>query len=274
MAPSDPDQLLSGLTDWVTLTVASTPAGARREVKVRALESDTAVRRHDWIEHNRREVERLSGGKLGYVFLTNFVDDGSKDFVRQFYPQRDKMGLIFDVRWNWGGFTSQAILDVLRRQRAGIYVNREGAVSPLPGAVAPKVMTTIINYGSASDGDQFPFFFRKSGLGKLIGERTWGGVQGINGPWRLRDGSFITIPKDSLSSLDGHWVIENKGVTPDVRVSSAVEEGLSAGDVQLGVAVQSTLTQLRHNVYRSQRAPQPLPAYSIGGNVPGASFAR
>lgn len=272
VAPQTPDQLLSGLSDWVTLTVASSPAGLRHEVKVRALNSDTAVRRHDWIEHNRREVERLSAGKLGYVFLTNFVAEGSKDFIRQFYPQRNKAGLIFDVRWNWGGFTSQAVLDILRRQRAGIFVNREGAISPLPGAVAPKIMTTIMNYGSASDGDQFPFFFRKFGLGKLIGERTWGGVQGINGPWRLMDGSFITIPKDSLSSLDGEWIIENEGVAPDVRVPSAVEEGLFRGDIQLRAAVQTTLAQLRRNLPPSQRAPRPLPAYPLAGNVPGASF--
>ena len=99
----------------------------------------------------------------GYVFLSDFDAEGSKDFVCQFYPERDKAGLIFDVRWNGGGFTSQAVL-VLRRQRAGIFVNRKGAVSPLPGATAPKVMTMIITYGSASDGDQFPFFFHKLGL--------------------------------------------------------------------------------------------------------------
>ena len=274
MAPSDPDQLLSGRSGQVTLTIAATPAGVRHEVKVRVLVDDTAVRRHDWIEHNRREVERLSGGKLGYVFLTDFADEGSKDFIRQFYPQRDKAGLIFDVRWNRGGFTSQAVLDVLRRQRAGMFVNREGAVSPLPGATAPKVMRTIINYGSASDGDQFPFFFRRFGLGKVIGERTWGGVQGINGPWRLMDGSSIWIPKDSLSSLDGHWVIENEGVAPDARVPSAIEEVLSHGDVQLNAAVQSALAQLRREAPPALKAPHPLPAYPVGGNVPGASFAH
>ena len=82
----------------------------------------------------RKKVDRLSRGRLGYIFLTDFNAEGSKDFVRQFYPQRDKEGLVFDVRWNRGGFTSQAVLDVLRREHAGIFVNREGSVSPLPGA--------------------------------------------------------------------------------------------------------------------------------------------
>ncbi len=211
-APETPRQLLSGLSGPVTLGVASTPASIRREIKVRVLDARRRHCRppHNWIEANRLEVERLSKGKAGYVFLSNFAAEGSKDFVRQDYPQRDKAGLIFDVRWNGGGFTSQAVLDVPRRQQAGIFVNREGAVSPLPGATAPKVLTMIINYGSASDGDQFPFFFRNCGLGKLVGERAWGSVQGINGPWRLMDGSSITIPKDSLASLDGHWVLETR----------------------------------------------------------------
>ena len=271
--PNDPDSLLAGQTKEVTLTVASSSTGARREVKVTPLVDDTAVRRHDWIKHNREEVDRLSQGRLGYIFVTDFHAEGSRDFVRQFYPQRDKEGLIFDVRWNRGGFTSQAVLDVLRRERAGIFVNREGAVSPLPTATAPRVMVTITNYASASDGDQFPFFFRKFGLGKLVGEQTWGGVQGINGPWKLMDGSSITIPKDSLASLDAHWVIENEGVKPDIAVEPPPDEAVTHTDSELEVAVKTALEQLGHNPLPILKAPHALPAYPPGGNVPGATFA-
>ena len=236
------------------------------------LADETNVRRHDWIEGNREEVNRLSGGRLGYIFLTDFNVEGSKDFVRQFYPQRDKAGLIFDVRWNRGGFTSQAVLDVLRRELAGVFVNREEAVSPLPSATAPRVMVTLTNYASASDGDQFPFFFRQFKLGNLVGERTWGGVQGINGPWKLMDGSFITIPKDSLASLDAHWVIENEGVAPDVPVEPPPDEAVTHDDSQLKVAVKTALEQLGRNPLPMLKAPDALPAYPPGGNVPGASF--
>ncbi len=272
LSPADPDSLLAGQTNDVALTIASTPTGPRHEIKVTPVADDTAVRRHDWIEHNREEVNRLSMGRLGYIFVTDFNAEGSKDFVRQFYPQRDKEGLVFDVRWNRGGFTSQAVLDVLRRKPAGIFSNREGAVSPLPGATAPRSMVTLTNYASASDGDQFPYFFRKLGLGKLVGERTWGGVQGINGPWRLMDGSSITIPKDSLASLDGHWIIENEGVTPDIAVEPPPDEAVTHRDLELEVAVRTALEQLSQGPPQTPKAPAPLPAYPPGGNVPGAQF--
>jgi tricorn protease len=204
--------------------------------------------------------------------MYDFNEEGSKEFVRQFYPQRNKAGLVIDVRWNYGGFTSQAILDVLRRELAGVFVNRERAVTPLPAATAPRVMVTLINDGSSSDGDQFPYFFRKFGLGKLVGERTWGGVQGINGAWGLMDRSSIWIPKDALASLDGHWVIENDGVTPDIPVTAAPDESVTGKDAQLTVAVETALEQLGRSPAKTFLAPKLLPAYPAGGNVPGASF--
>jgi tricorn protease len=270
--PEDPDKLLAGLTSEVTLTIGPGPSGPSREIKVQPLTDDTRLRRHDWVEHNRSEVDRLSHGRLGYIFLTDFSAEGAAGFVRQFYPQRDKEGLIFDVRWNVGGFTSQSVIDVLRRELAGVFVNREEALSTLPTATAPRAMVTITNYNSSSDGDQFPFFFRKFNLGKLVGERTWGGVQGINGDWTLMDGTPFTIPKDSLASLDGHWIIENEGVAPDIPVEPPPDEAVTHGDLELEVAVRTALEQLTLRPPLILKAPSPLPAYPPQGNVPGASF--
>ena len=145
-APSTPDELLAEITTEVTLSIASDPFGPRRDVHVMPLTDDTRLRRHDWIDHNRAEVDRLSGGRLGYIFVTDFGAEGAADFVRQFYPQREKDGLIFDVRWNSGGFTSQSVLDVLRREIMGVFVNREEALSTLPTAVTPRTMVAIANY--------------------------------------------------------------------------------------------------------------------------------
>ncbi len=274
IAPANPDSLLSGITGDVKLTLASSALGKRHVIEVQAVVDDTSVRREAWIEDNRREVDQLSGGQLGYMFLADFESEGSKAFVRQFYPQRNKAGLVIDVRWNRGGFTSQAVLDVLRRKRAGFFVNREAAISPLPSSTAPKVMVTIINYASASDGDQFPYFFRKFGLGRLVGERTWGGVQGINGPWRLMDGSYITIPKDSLAALSGKWIIENEGVTPDLAVFARPEEAVTHTDAQLRAATRWAIAQIKRTPPHPLKAPSPLPAYPPAGNVPGASFTH
>lgn len=240
---------------------------------VQPADDELPLRNMDWVARNRATVSRLSGGRLGYIYLPDFDDQGSREFVRQFYPQVDKEGLIIDVRWNLGGFTSQAVLDVLRRQRAGVFVNREDAVASLPSAVAPRAMVTLMNYGSMSDGDQFPYFFRAFKLGPLVGSRTWGGVQGLNGPWRLMDGSFVTIPKDSLASTDGHWVIENEGVAPDVAVDDAPDEVQTGRDAPLESAVAAGLEQIRRHPVVPLVAPAPVPAYPAAGNVPGARFS-
>ena len=269
-APAAPLSLFSGLKGPLKLTVASTPLGRRRTIIVDPVDGDVPIRHLAWVEANRRTVDRLSGGRLGYVALSDFDDEGSQEFVRQFYPQLDKQGLIFDVRWNHGGFTSQAVLDVLRRLREGEFVNREGALSPLPTAAPPPAMAVLENYHSSSDGDQFPFYFRKYSLGPVVGERTWGGVQGINGAWKLMDGTGVYIPKDSLAERDGGWVIENVGTPPDIAVDTSPADPPGM-DRQLQAAVHAGLEQLRAHPDIPARAPAWLPAYPTAGEVPGTS---
>ncbi len=271
-APDDPDSLLAGHRGPLTLQVCRCPDGAPRTVTVEPVNNEMPLRLEEMIARNRQRVAQLSGGRLGYVFLSDFHDLGPREFVRQFYPQSGKAGLVIDVRWNRGGFTSQAVLDVLRRVRAGVFVNREGAVSSLPATVPPPVLVALINEGSASDGDQFPFFFRRFGLGPVVGTRSWGGVQGINSPWQLLDGAAITIPKDSLADLDRRWVIENVGTVPDVTVEDRPDEVVTGIDAQLDGATRVALARLGGTAIVPLRAPPPLPAYPAAGDVPAASF--
>ena len=273
-APSPPLSVFAGAKEPLVLTVAHSPEGPGRDVKVNPVDDDQPLRTLAWVEQNRDTVSKASHDRLGYIYLSDFFGDGSREFVRQFYPQLDKDGLIIDVRWNRGGFTSQAVLEVLRRQAAGVFVNREAALSPLPMATAPRAMVTLMNDGSGSDADQFAYFFRLYGLGPLVGSRTWGGVQGVNGPWRLTNGSFITIPKDALAGRDGRWVIENEGVAPDILVESAPDEAETGHDAQLQAAVMAGLTQLKRHPPVTPRAPAALPAYPVGGDVPGAKFGN
>ena len=239
---------------------------------MRPLADDLQLRQHDWVEANRARVAALSGGRVGYIFVANFDALGSEDLVRQLQPQLDKQGLVFDVRWNLGGFTSQAVLNLLKRLRAGSFVNREGALAPLPLFTAPRAMALIANADTASDGDQFTYFFRKDGLGPVIGQRTWGGVQGIKGPWPLMDGTILTIPKDSLVSTDGRWLIENVGASPDIAVDPEPEEDVTGRDHLLETAVRAVTDTLARDPPRPASVPAPLPAYPSGGVVPGASF--
>ncbi|HET7922019.1 MAG TPA: PDZ domain-containing protein, partial [Gammaproteobacteria bacterium] len=166
----------------VTLTVADNASGKNRhDVTVKTIKDELSLRQHDWIAHNRAEVDKKSGGKIGYIYLSDMGAEGMDQFIRQFYPQLTKQGLIMDDRWNGGGFIDQIVLERLRRVLIGMNSNRERVASPIPQQVSNSYKVTLINHYSASDGDIFPYFFRKYGLGPLIGTRTWGGVRGIRG---------------------------------------------------------------------------------------------
>lgn len=270
-APMNPDALLSGKSGTVTLTLADGPGERPYDVAVRTLASDHDLRLHDWIQSNRAATAARSGGRLGYMFLGDFAGPGSEDFVRQFQGQLDRDGLVIDIRWNRGGYTSQAILNMLRREHAGIFVNRQRGIEPLPLFVAPRAMAVLTNEYSASDGDQFPYYFRALGLGPVIGQRSWGGVQGIKGMYMLMDGTGITIPKDALASTTGEWLIENHGVEPDVAIEPSVEDLDPGRDRHLETAIQVLMGE-GAPAPAGLRVPPPLPAYPVEGNVPGARF--
>ena len=245
-APTDPDSLLQ-LADsqtTVDLTVADTPTGARRHVVVKPVGKEINLREAAWIAHNRDLVDKLSGGKIGYVYMTDMGDLGLQQFVRQFYAQLNRQALIMDDRWNGGGFIAPYALERLRRELVALDVNRERAVGTEPNEllIGPKV--ALLNHWSSSDGDIFPYFFQRYHLGKLVGTRSWGGVRGIRGEWRLMDGGYITIPESALYTPDSQWSVENHGVDPDVEVEDQPAALLAGHDAQLETAVDMLMKQL------------------------------
>jgi tricorn protease len=133
--------------------------------------------------------------------------------------------------------------------------------------VGPKAC--LLNHFSASDGDIFPFFFRKYGLGPLIGTRSWGGVRGIRGDWTLLDGGYITIPEDAMYGLDSRWVIENRGVEPDMTVDDSPADWLAGHDVQLEAGINYLLQELQKHPGGLPPVPPALPAYPPQGAKQG-----
>ncbi|MGD0143002.1 MAG: S41 family peptidase [Rhizomicrobium sp.] len=272
-APMDPDSLLVGLGQQpVTLSVASGPNGPRRDVTVKPIKNELSVREQDWIDSNRAIVDKLSGGRIAYIYMSDMEALGMQQFIRQFYPQMDKAALIVDDRFNGGGNIDQIVLERLRRILAGLTTNREQVAQSIPQQllVGPKVC--LINNYSASDGDIFPFFFKQYGLGPLIGTRTWGGVRGIRGEWTMLDGGYITVPEDAQYGLQSEWVIENHGVDPDIAVDTDPGQLLAGHDAQLETAVNYLMQKLAKQKSGLPPPPPPLPAYPPNGQVPGPSL--
>lgn len=268
-APTSPDALLQ-TTDTATpvdLTIADSPNGTRRNIRIKLIGLALSVREAAWIKHNRELVDKLSGGRIGYVYLSDMENLGLQQFMRQFYAQTDKQALIMDDRWNGGGFIAPYALERLRRVLSALTVNREGSISSEPNDLVSGPKVTLLNHQSASDGDIFPYLFRKYGLGKLIGTRSWGGVRGIRGYWPLMDGGFITIPEEAMYNLRSKWAVENHGVQPDITVENTPAELLAGHDTQLETAVSVLMTELGNTPKSPPSAPALLPAYPASGIV-------
>lgn len=243
-APMDPYSLFVDVHGPVTLTVSNEPAGTPRDITVDPVKTEMSLREQGWIDHNRAIVDRLSGGRVAYIYLSDMESLGMEQFVRQFYSQTTRQALIVDDRWNGGGFIDQIILERLRRVLVGMSTNRERTAMTIPQQLIDGPKICLINQFSASDGDIFPYYFRKYGLGQLLGMRTWGGVRGIRGNWSLLDGGYITVPEDSLYGTDGQWVMENHGVDPDITLENDPGDVMADHDHQLETAVSLMMDKL------------------------------
>jgi len=265
-APQTPDELLvNTANEVVMLTVNSKPAAdGARKVVVKPIGDEYNLRELNMIETNRKKVDSASGGRIGYVYLPDMEDAGLNEFVKQYFPQIRKEGIIFDVRYNGGGFVDQIIFERLRRVLAGMESARNWEPGQIPGNVFHGYMACVTNHYAASDGDFFSYFFKYYKLGPLIGERTWGGVRGIRGMMPLMDGGYITRPEFSLYGLDSKWLIENRGVQPDVVVDNPPDLVVKGQDPQLEKAVEMLMEQIKANPKKLPAVPADLPTYPEG----------
>jgi tricorn protease len=230
------------------LKVGPNPDGeGSREVTVVPVEEEWRLRNLAWIEDNRRKVDDLSGGRLAYVYVPDTADDGYTSFNRYYFSQTDKEGAVIDERFNGGGYLADYIIDYLNRPILSKVTTREGLDSPVPiGAIyGPKAM--IINEMAGSGGDALPWYFRKRGIGPLIGKRTWGGLIGIGGYPSLLDGGYVMAPRMAVYGLEGKWEVENVGVAPDIEVEFDPHAWRTGHDPQLEKAVSVLMESLRQH---------------------------
>ena len=241
----------------VTLKVGSDPSGAgARAVTVVPVADETGLRNLAWIEENRRTVEKMTGGRVAYIYMPDTGTGGLTSFNRYFYAQIGKEAAIIDERFNAGGLLATDIAEILNRRPLSAAANRMGADPVQPqGIFGPKVM--IINESAGSGGDAMPWYFRRAGVGKLIGTRTWGGLVGMAGAPALMDGGIVTAPASGIyNPLSGEWEVENIGVSPDVMVEQDPALVRQGHDPQLEKAVEVIMAELKKNPPPKLRRPE------------------
>jgi tricorn protease len=240
----------------VLLRVGPNPDGAgSREVTVVPVASEFALRNLAWIEENRRKVDKMTGGRVAYVYLPDTAQGGYSYFNRYFFAQIGKQAAVLDERYNGGGLLADYVVDYLRRPLIAMIHLRWGKDFTVPhGAIyGPKVM--IINEMAGSGGDFMPHNFRAAGVGPLIGTRTWGGLVAAQGGPPLMDGGGVTAPDAAIYTPDGKWLAENEGVAPDIEVEQDPKAVRAGRDPQLERAVELVLERLKTNPPPSIKKP-------------------
>ena len=219
-----------------------------------------------WIDGNRRLVDKLSGGRVAYVYLPNTGGAGYTNFNRYYFAQVDRDGAVIDERFNGGGSAADYMIDAMRRPLMSRWSTRAGAdfTTPVAAIFGPKAM--VINEYAGSGGDALPWYFREAKLGPLVGKRTWGGLVGIYDYPPLMDGGAVTAPRVAFRNLEGEFDVENKGVAPDIEVELDPAAWRAGHDPQLERAVAEVMSAL-------QKSPPTLSKRGAYPNYQGTTKA-
>jgi tricorn protease len=223
--------------------------GQSREMTVTPLAGENSLRESVRFGETRRRVEEASGGRLGYIYLPDTSRAGYEAFLRDFYANVDKQGLIIDERYNGGGFPADFFVETLGRRQLSTYAFREGDDLPFPAAVIPGPRVMIINESAGSGGDTLPWMFRRAGVGTLVGTRTSGaGIGGFVNMPSLVDGGRLLAPNRAFfDPASGALDIENHGVKPDIEVELAQWPGARARTRNWKKRSRSRLASLRRS---------------------------
>ncbi|MFH1196787.1 MAG: S41 family peptidase [bacterium] len=255
------ESLIGKVDKQVKLTINSKPSeDGSRDVVIIPISNEQQLYYYNWVQTNIEKVDKATNGKVGYLHIPDMDVTGLNEFVKHFYPQLRKEALIIDVRGNGGGNVSQMVIDRLTREIVALGNARNNIPDPDPDAAFVGPQVCLLNEFSASDGDIFPFRFKSLGLGKLIGKKSWGGVVGIAGSVPFVDGGYCYVPEFGMIDKEGkNWIIEGKGVEPDIIVDNDPAKEFAGIDEQLNRAIEEVIKELEQMKYKVPKETPPPP---------------
>ena len=254
----DPGALLRGQAGRQVLLGIRRAGGTPRDCVVNpvAPARETDLRYTEWEFTRRQRVDSLSAGRVGYVHLRAMGPGDIAQWQRDYYPVFGRDGLVIDLRNNRGGNIDSWILGKLMRRTWHWFQPRIGQpFGNMPFAFEGK-LAVIVNETTISDGEAFAEGFRRLGLGKVVGTRTWGGELWLSQDNFLVDRGIATAAEIGLFVPEGEWMIEGHGVNPDIVVDNLPRATAEGRDAQLEAAVRHLLDEIARD---PKRKPQPPP---------------
>lgn len=229
-------------------------SGEERDVIVKpiTLQQENGLRYHEWEYTRRLAVEEASGGRIGYVHLRAMGPNDIAQWAEHYYPIHNRDGLIIDVRHNGGGNIDSWILSRLMRKAWFYWQARVGEPTWNMQYAFRGHIVVLQDEFTGSDGEAFTEGFKRLGLGKVIGTRTWGGEIWLTGSNTLADRGIATAAEIGVYSPEGQWLIEGHGVDPDITVDNLPHATFQGRDAQLEAA-------LKHLDGLIKQKPVPVP---------------
>jgi tricorn protease len=244
----------------VVLKVSADASGrTAREVTVVPTWSEFYLRAQAWEESKRRLVNELSNGRIGYIPVPDTRAGGYRTFNQYFFAQLDKQAVIIDERFNRGGFAPDYMVNVLRKPVLNYWFTREGHSFATPMGANPGPKILITNAHAGSGGDALAWYFHDEKIGRIVGTRTAGAIVGTYDYPKFIDGSELSAAQLAPYDNKGQWVVENRGVLPDVELDVLPREWREGHDPQLEKAVELLLEDLKENPFRHPEAPNTFP---------------
>lgn len=241
----------------VRIGVKSKSGGESRDYIVKPLGGEYSLRYRDWEYGRRIAVEEKGNGQIGYVHLQAMGSRDISQWYREFYPVFNRPALIIDVRHNRGGNIESFILEKLMRKAWFYWKGRVGEPYWNMQYAFRGHMVVLCDRRTASDGEAFAEGFKRLGMGKVIGTRTWGGEIWLGSANRLTDGGLARAPMTGVYGSEGEWLIEGHGVEPDIEVDNLPHATFKGEDAQLDAAIK----HLQELMNKDPRKVPPPPAY-------------
>ncbi len=259
LGAASPELLLRNQSGKQVLLELESKSGHRRQVIVTPISTaaEADLRYGEWELTRRERVEQVGQGQIGYVHLRAMGAKDIADWAKGFFPVFNRQGLIIDVRHNRGGNIDAWILEKLLRKAWFYWQPRVGDPYWNMHYAFRGHLTVLCNERTASDGEAFSEGFKRLGLGKVIGTRTWGGEVWLSAQRWLVDSGMATAAETGVYGPEGEWLIEGHGVDPDLVLDNLPHATFNGQDAQLDAAI----SHLQELIAQDPRPVPPPPRY-------------